>query len=872
MEIRHAALNEPAQAQLARFYVRQAAPPGALGQEVLSPEEDPAARASLARLKEEIAAAGLATRAYSSVGELALLVRGDLEAEIESIAEARPVERQRKVATYREILGDDTAPRGTPAATYLYFRGRAEAFVRSLGDVFVGRVAQCAALDAFVPGRHGVLVVAGGTGAGKSTLLAHWRRHYQDSHPDARFVFCPLGYPIESLDQAIAYSAWEAIQGHGGEEPVDIGMPPDRLLAILDRATGRGGTIVVIDGVSGQDLATLHWLPATLPNASKVILAGDVGGFADEASRRGWQFLGLPAPSPLECRDFLVAYLEGFGKSLSDGQLGRAVSRGRFASFADLRMFADELRVFGRFEALDTLIDRLLEASSPAREYELVLERWETDLAGPRAVALVDALRLVRCARPGTLFEADLAEALGLAPLAWAELYHSCSELLVLHDNGELTLRGESLGAVVDRRYLPPPERVHTHSRLAQLFGREPTRPGPSEVAYHLWRAEEWDGLENLLLDPDRFLSFDRADLERYWSSLEPPRAIGEAYRRRVEDSADPQGLAAGVFLAMGEFVAERGYREDAEAIFRKALTSARATGLSFVIAAALRRLAAHRAGQDGGEALALAREAVALEGGVADLYLLGLLERRVGNLSQAESAWRAALELLLQRRGGPDAAELLSLGGDLADLLTSQERYVEAEEMLRRVVGSEEAPNAAPGRLGGMHDRLAWVLLALGRDGESMEQFRRAQELFARAGASFEPELARTLGGEGMLHRRAGDYDTSARLLLQSLALYEAGFGAASVEAASARLQLADTWSRAGHHQDAVTASSAALEVYERSLGKSEPGLAPVLTKHADILERAGSKEESERFRRRAGAIAAAVGTARTPEEESGR
>ncbi|MCU1368803.1 MAG: tetratricopeptide repeat domain containing protein, partial [Ilumatobacteraceae bacterium] len=373
MEILHGVLNDPQAAEHAFFYTRDPAwvdarPPDerlVLGEvetddEVATLGEDAAAAAAASRrerleqLKARVAEAGLSTWQYPDPRQLGERVLADFAALVDRL--------------FPEHEVPDALDRDAEAH-------RAFGHAQTLGQI--DRPALRATLDGFAMGSEPPLVLAGEAGSATSAVLSAWIETWRTAHPDDVVVEHHVGATADAsewtsmagrligeLSRAVLHA--DAIdrtaEPDGREAPSDPAGRRAALFAALATAgDGPQRTVIVVDGadlLSDADGArSLTWLPRRLPANVRVVVGTAGPDAGDEARRRGWPVLTLPALDESERRAFIATFLGRYSKGLDEVHVARLVAAPATGNALYLRTVLDELRQHGDHFTLGEMIE-----------------------------------------------------------------------------------------------------------------------------------------------------------------------------------------------------------------------------------------------------------------------------------------------------------------------------------------------------------------------------------------------------------------------------------------------------------------------------------------------------------------------------------
>jgi nephrocystin-3 len=448
----------------------------------------------LARLKRRIRMSGLPLRdQYPDLHVLGELVYQDLERAIRE--------------DFPEQIPEDPLTRD---------RRNHEGYARTRNRIHLPRPHDYKRLDTHANAKGPPLVVLGPSGIGKSALLANWAGRYRSARPERPLVEYYVGASTESTD-------WrQLVVGVLGQLGVPVPKSATNAEALrvafaggLQRVAASGGCVLILDAINQLDdregALDLAWLPPSLPQNVRVIVATLEGRALLECRRRRWAEMSIRQLRRGERRRLIALYLERmYSKRLSAGQVERIARPPLAANPLWLIVVLEELRLYGEHETLDRQIEFYLGARSIEELFELVLRRWETDYERERPALVRDAMRALWAARQG-LSESEIRELLGgpegpLPALVWAIFQFAADHSLVSR-SGLIGFFHTYLRRAVERQYLQnDDERRAAHVRLAAYFqNREPSPRRIQELPWQLARGEAWDHLYNLLCEYEFF-------------------------------------------------------------------------------------------------------------------------------------------------------------------------------------------------------------------------------------------------------------------------------------------------------------------------------------------------------------------------------
>jgi len=538
LEMTHAALRDPAQAERAFFYFRDAR--GGDGD-----ARDPRTE----RLKAKLRGADLRCGEYESPQELAEAVFRDLSR-----------------ALYEDFPLEGESDRRAQLARAQWD------FAAEHGRVFVGREDVLASLEGHVGG-GGSLVLTGESGVGKTAILAELVNRTDMEKTAAYFAGVnPRGTDWRDLVSTVLTQ----LGLYPASAPRTASEYRVAMAAGLERLSRDGGGLVVIDAVNQlaarEGARELAWLPERVPENVRVIVSTVSGPTLDACRRRGMQELQVEPLRPAESRELAEAYLEQrYAKRLEPEYLEALLEHPLATLPLWLTVLLEELRLFGDFEKLEATLSSYLDCASVDALFERVLERWDGDYAAPRYEALVrTAVTAMLSSRRG-LLEMELRDFVAtrgeLSGVDWAAFRAAATPFLA-NRGGLITVYHDYMRHAAERRY----GEAGLHRELADFFvdRHEVPERRREELPWQLQRAGDWGALHELVGELDFAMALweqDPLDVQAYWTTVESA-GVGrrtEAYPEVVQ--APGQQLEAASFL--GELLSSGSFFAESRDIYR---------------------------------------------------------------------------------------------------------------------------------------------------------------------------------------------------------------------------------------------------------------------------------------------------------------
>jgi tetratricopeptide (TPR) repeat protein len=253
----------------------------------------------------------------------------------------------------------------------------------------------------------------------------------------------------------------------------------------------------------------------------------------------------------------------------------------------------------------------------------------------------------------------------------------------------------------------------------------------------------------------------------------------------------------------------------------------------------------------DPGEALGLAKEAVAAARQVgyepllaAGLFRQGALEEDGGNYERArdlleEAYFSAHRSGDLRLAANAATALVFVLGVKLGDGEAGRtwERHARS---------ASELAGLGPGALARLDAMLAGILRHESRYAEAVEQYERAIATYEADEESERLVLAGMLGDLGLALRNAGRYADALAVHERDLAIREAELGTEHPSLAAPLNNRAIVLNDLGRYDEAIESYEHAARLIEHNYGPQHPDLGATLTNLANVLERVGRADEA--------------------------
>jgi WD40 repeat protein len=301
--------------------------------------------------------------------------------------------------------------------------------------------------------------------------------------------------------------------------PEDIKELLELFPDLLSKAAQKNKILIVLDAVNqfetNDNAHSMQWLPHDLPENVKLV-ASTLTGDAHDAllARRDKpvveQLHGLDGN---EIKELVHTYLKEIRHEFPDPQIESTFfSKIKKGNPLYILVALEELRVFGKFEALAGRISQLPD-DVPAL-FDQVLKRIESDF-NPALVG--DCMSYIACGREGMTAEelqtlladhappTDPQQATDKLPdMIWARLYRAFSSYL-FERSGVIDFFHGQLKEAVGERYLHnEDDRKTYHQIIADYFEKrwqEPYHRAIDELPHQYIKAENWQDLDHVLTD-----------------------------------------------------------------------------------------------------------------------------------------------------------------------------------------------------------------------------------------------------------------------------------------------------------------------------------------------------------------------------------
>jgi tetratricopeptide (TPR) repeat protein len=226
-------------------------------------------------------------------------------------------------------------------------------------------------------------------------------------------------------------------------------------------------------------------------------------------------------------------------------------------------------------------------------------------------------------------------------------------------------------------------------------------------------------------------------------------------------------------------------------------------------------------------------------------VHALALAFRQQGNLAQAESLYRRALEVY---RRGFNPKSLVAVLNNLGRVLAEQTQYKEAEHLYREAIATAQQqlgpahPDVAVG-----FSNLGKLMIARHKFADAEPLIRRAEQIDRQSFGSAHPRVGYDLSNEALVAAGRKHYDQAAGLYQKSQAILEKALPPNHPELGKLAARLADLYHLQGRLEESVALYRVALKILEQAWGPESPQLLAVLQSYEAVLHAHQEYAEAE-------------------------
>lgn len=528
---------------------------------------------------------------------------------------------------------------------------------------------------------------------------------------------------------------------------------------------------LVIDGLDqmeknrGSGISSIHWLPREFPESLKVILSCNAQtNVIRKLSERNWNNVVTIRPlSGLEKRQILEKTLSVYRKSLSEEQTLLFVNSPHTDNPLFLKVTIEELRVFGRFEALTERIQSYMSAENMKDLFLKVINRMEEDYEesfGQSKGTVEKVLTLLYATKTG-FTESEILEILDISYTIWSPIYTTIQSELIRKKEGRLVIYSKYLREAISNKYFTLSEKESAVRELVirsleefktgggpNIDGRLQSSSGSEkkvsfrqleEVPYQLIILKRWDQLHQFVSDLKTLehfiLNSMQDELNDCWRYLESNKYdLVQTYKHKINEAGEDnvnlrvcRGLSMlfryfGKYDASQEMVtkslqkAEPNSVEAAEGYTNMAWLYYKARNYDKAEECHLQSLKIYQQ---------IDTPAARIEQ-ITVLNSLGVLYKAKNDLEKSKETHLKALELKMQETGDNNA----SISWSLLNLGVVQRMLYQYDEAEKNMLKSIELFKTD---VGSVHLQMALRYNALARLYVNMKQFSKAEDMFKK-------------------------------------------------------------------------------------------------------------------------------------------
>ena len=380
------------------------------------------------------------------------------------------------------------------------------------------------------------IVIEGPSGSGKSTLISNFcvfmlthashiqvHAHHLEASDDAKD---PLAM-VKRMCEFIKRQTGSDLAISANPETVMEDLPAWLEIASAWSLIKRQKFVFVIDALDRlSELKELRWWPVDLPPNIYLVVSCNTGPMLEVLKEKLSGVSGKKLPShsilmrPLnkvQSVNLLTTYLARFNKKLTKSMHTLVMAHPLASNPLFICTLAEELRLFGKHEALHHKLTHYLQSQTVAQLFEKVLERVEQDCGRLRVKT---ALSAIWGSRSG-LKEKEILSFANLKSATWAPIRHAMDDALP-ETGGKITFSNDALRTAVQSRYnLAGSSKLRLHRALAQFFhGLDDDLRRALEEPWQWREAGASQVLKKVLMEPSIFLHLWQCrphELLGYW-------------------------------------------------------------------------------------------------------------------------------------------------------------------------------------------------------------------------------------------------------------------------------------------------------------------------------------------------------------------
>ncbi|KAK8009153.1 hypothetical protein PG991_011704 [Apiospora marii] len=220
------------------------------------------------------------------------------------------------------------------------------------------------------------------------------------------------------------------------------------------------------------------------------------------------------------------------------------------------------------------------------------------------------------------------------------------------------------------------------------------------------------------------------------------------------------------------------------------------------------------------------------------------------GQCAEKRALWTAVK--VAREVFGAEHPSTLSSMNNLANVLSSQGKYEEAERMHRQTVQQSEKALGAehPDTLASMNN-LANVLSSQGKYEEAERMHQKELSLCEKALGAEHPDTLGSMNNLANVLSSQGKYEEAERMHRQTVQRREKALGAEHPSTLTSMNNLAEVLSSQGKYEEAERMHRQTVQRREKALGAEHPSTLGSMNNLANVLSSQGKYEEAERMHR---------------------
>jgi len=703
--------------------------------------------------------------------------------------------------------------------------------------------------EALLSGEQRV-VIEGASGGGKSALLSHVLLGHRRSQPKDVVYAHYLGASADSADpHALVKRLIEHIKRTTANSN-ELEDDPQKIMDSFPKWLAHASAwavkrkvrwVFALDGLDRLSrLADLRWFPDFVPPRVHWVITclggATLSALLSKTTDRKWTRLEVKPLNIKERETLLVSYLARYNKTLSKDLIAKVLKHPLSNNPLFTKTLAEELRLFGVHEELQSKLSHYLSSQSIDDLFERVLQRVEIDCG---QVAVQQSMSSIWASRAG-LTEKEILGICMLKPATWAPIRNALDEALI-EVNGRITFAHDYLKVAVQDRYLATKVLINSsHLSLSKWFKQNASESRRAEEeAWQLRAAEDWPALLRCLSDHQSMMSMyehrGTFEVAEYWLAIEA------ATSKRMEHVLSQR------WRIWCRGLAPQKQRTTSDVLVDVLHYSGRITKFTLRLA------------QKG---LELARQdrSVNRPGLIPYINMLAVLHKDCGQYALAEPLYLEALQLSLKLK--PKYRESLATRmNNLAVFYRHTGRLHEAEGLYRKSLDISTQDSGQNSESVGISlSNLVPVLRLTGRLSEALACSDRAISILRRIHGNDDPGLIMALNNKGQVLKSLQRETQAQAVFTEALHLGQKLLGPRHLDIALILNNLGDLLSE----KDAVLASryaSESLQIRQTILSEHHPDIASCLEVLGACAREERDDAKAHQFISQAAAIYAAAG-----------